>query len=113
VRLFGSESNNYSATLKVTDSNAVCLKTKTGKLTSELMQNEGGEYHLFDIVFKPPFVLQAGKKYFLASMVGHPSWYGQGGSFQVNHPSRVTFTLIFKHGRSSRIQKHNWAIFLI
>lgn len=59
---------------------------------SELMENEGEEYHGFDIVFEPPVVLQAGKKYFLeASMGGPPSWYGRGGSSQVKHPG-VTFT---------------------
>ena len=92
VRLFGSESHIYSVTLKVTDSNGVCLATKTGTFMSELMQNEGGEYHGFDIMFESPVVLQAGKNYFLeASMGGPPSWYGKGGSSHVKHP-RVTFT---------------------
>ena len=59
---------------------------------SKLMQNKGEEYHGFDIEFKPPVVLQAGKQYMLeASMDGPPSWYGWGGSSQVKHP-RVTFS---------------------
>ena len=92
VRLFGSVNNKYSVTLKVSDSNGVALTTKTGTFMSELMQNEGVEYHGFDIVFKPPVVLQAGKQYvFVASMDGSPSWYGRGGSSQVKHDT-VTFS---------------------
>lgn len=91
VRLFGSEKNKYSVTLKVTDANGGALTTETGTFMSELMQNEGVEYHGFDIVFKPPVVLQAGKQYFfVASMDGPPSWYGRGGSSQVKHDT-VTF----------------------
>ena len=86
VRLFGSENNKYSVTLNVTDVNGVALTTKTGTFMSELVQNEGVDYHGFDMVFKPPVVLQAGKQYFLeASMDGPPSWYGRGGSSQVKH----------------------------
>ncbi|XP_020622383.1 BTB/POZ domain-containing protein 6-like [Orbicella faveolata] len=86
ARLFGSENNKYSVTLKVTDANRVALATKAGKFLSELMQNEGEEYHGIDIVFKPPAVLQAGKQYFLeASIKGPPSWYGQGGLSHVEH----------------------------
>lgn len=92
VRLFGSEKNKYSVTLKVTDANGGALTTETGTFMSELMQNEGVEYHGFDIVFKPPVVLQAGKQYFfVASMDGPPSWYGRVGSSQVKHDT-VTFS---------------------
>jgi len=98
VRLFGSEYKEYSVTLKVTDSNGVALTTKTGTFMSELMENEGEEYHGFDIVFKPPVVFQAGKKYFLeASMGGPPSWFGRGGSSQVKHPG-VTFSFANTEG---------------
>ena len=92
VWLFGSENNKYSVTLKITDVNGIALTTKTGTFMSELVQNEGVDYHGFDIVFKPPVVLQAGKQYyFVASMNGPPSWYGRGGSSQVKHDT-VTFS---------------------
>jgi len=98
ARLFGSENNKYSVTLKVTDANRVALATKAGKFLSELMQNEGEEYHGIDIVFKPPAVLQAGKQYFLeASIKGPPSWYGQGGLSHVEHAG-VTFSFENKAG---------------
>ena len=98
VRLFGSQNSKYSVTFKVIDSNGVALTTKTGTFVSELMQNEGVEYHGFDIVFKPPVVLQAGKQYnFVASMDGPPSWYGRGGSAQLKHDT-VTFSFANAEG---------------
>ena len=98
VRLFGSENNDYSVTLKITDSNGGALTTKTGKFKSELIQDEGEEYHGFDIVLKPPVVLQGGKQYvFVASMAGPESWYGQGGSSQVKHDT-VTFSFANAEG---------------
>lgn len=98
VRLFGSENKEYSVALKITDANGVVLTTKTGTFMSELMQNEGVEYHGFDIVFNPPVVLQVGKQYyFVASMDGPPSWYGRGGSSQVKHDT-VTFSFANAEG---------------
>ena len=100
VRLFGSENNRYSVTLKVTDSNGIALTTKTGKFMSELMQNEGVEYHGFDIAFEPLVVLQAGKQYvFVASMDGPPTWYGCCGLSQVKHDT-VTFSFANAEGVS-------------
>ena len=78
VRLFGSVNNKYSVTLKVSDSSGVALTTKTGTFMSELMQNEGQGYHGFDIVFKPPVVLQAGKQYFLEASMAGPYPPGMG-----------------------------------
>ena len=92
VRLFGSENNEYSVTLKVTDGHGGALATKSGTFMSEVMLDEGSEYHGFDIVLKPPIVLQAQKQYYLeATMNGPPSWYGRGGLSQVKR-SGVTFT---------------------
>ena len=86
VRLFGSENNEYSVTLTVTDSNGVSLATKTGKFMSQLVQSERGDYHGFDVAFEPPVDLQAGTQYSLeASISGPPSWYGQLGLTPVKH----------------------------
>ena len=79
VCLFGSENNEYKATLKVTDSNGVALATKTGTFMSEIIQSETGDYHGFDIVFKPPIVLEANIRYCVESVItGPPSWSGKG-----------------------------------
>ena len=76
VRLFGSENNEYSVTLKITGENGVALGTKTGTYMSELIQSEVGDYHGLDIVFEPPIILEAGSRYrFEAHIDGPPSWY--------------------------------------
>ncbi|XP_078372873.1 BTB/POZ domain-containing protein 6-like [Oculina patagonica] len=89
VRLFGSESNEYSVTLRVYANGDT--KTKTGKFLSKLVQSEGGDYHGFDIVFEPPIAIQAQiQNRFQASISGPPSWYGQGGLSRIKY-SGVTF----------------------
>jgi len=91
VRLFGSENNEHSVTLKVTDSNGVALVNKTGMFMSELVESKRGDYQGFDIAFEPAVALQAGIQYSLeASISGSPSWYGQVGSPRVEHAA-VTF----------------------
>ena len=100
VRLFGSENNEYEATLEVTDSNGVALATKTGTFMSEIIQCEAGDYHGFDIVFKPPIVLQANIRYCVESFItGPPSWSGRGCPSFVEH-SGVTFA--FYNGTSAQ-----------
>ena len=93
VRLFGSEYNEYSVTLKVTHSNGVALATKTGTFMSELIQSEGGDYHGFDIVFDPPaIILEANLKYCFEALInGPPSWYGSDGDSRMEHSCGVTF----------------------
>jgi len=91
VRLFGSENNEYSVTLRVSDSNGVALATNTGMFMSKLVQSERGDYQGFDIAFEPPITLQAGIRYSLeASIRGPQSWYGEFGSPRVKHAG-VTF----------------------
>jgi len=91
VRLFGSENNEYSVILTVTDSSGFALATKTGRFMSELKQCEIGDYQGFDIAFQPPVSLQAGIQYTLeASISGPPSWHGIKGSSLVKHAG-VTF----------------------
>ena len=93
MRLFGSKSNEYSVTLTITDSNGVALATKTGKFMSQLVQNERGDYHGFDVAFEPPVALQAGIHYSLdASIRGPLSDRGEVISPRVEHAG---VTLVF------------------
>ena len=92
VRLFGSENNEYSVTLKVTDSSGVVRATKTGTFVSELIQSERDDYHGFDIVFEHPISLEANIKFcFEALISGPPSWFGSGCPSRRDHSSGVTF----------------------
>ena len=93
VRLFGSENNEYSVTLRVIDSEGIALTTKTGTIVSELIQSRGGNYHGFDIVFKPPIILEANMEYcFEAYIKGPPSCYGYSCPSRIQHSSGVAFS---------------------
>ena len=86
VRLFGSENNEYSVTLTITDSIGAALATKTGKFMSQQVQSERGDYHGFDVAFEPPVALQPGIQYFLDAFIRGPlSWRGEVGSSRVEH----------------------------
>lgn len=87
VRLFGSENNEYSVTLRVTDSNGIALRVKTGTIVSALIQSG------FDIVFEPPIILEANMEYcFEALIKGPPSWYGYLCPSRIQHSSEVAFS---------------------
>ena len=104
VRLFGSENNEYSVTLTISDSNGVALATKTDKCVSELIQCEIGDYQGFDIAFEPPVALQAGIQYSLeASILGPPSWWGEDGLPRVEHAG-VTFFFANKAGSFTAVK---------
>ena len=105
VRLFGSESMEYSVTLTVTEFNGVALATKTGKFMSELVKSEGSDYQGFEIAFEPPVSLQAGVQYSLeASISGPPSWYGHSGQPRVKHAG-VTFSFGNMAGSEMNVSK--------
>jgi len=98
VDLFGSENNEYSVTLTVSESNGVALATKIGKFITKHVQSERGDYQGFQIPFDPPITLQADIQYSLeASIRGPLSWFGEGGLTRVKHAG-VTFFFADKAG---------------
>ena len=112
VRLFGSENNEYSVTLKVSDLSGIVLATQTGKFLSQLVQSgeEGRDYEGFDIVFKPPIALEGNIKYCFEAFVSGPlSWYGQGGQSRVEHAG-VAFSFMQK-GTRTRIASGQFSDF--
>ena len=116
VRLFGSEDNEYSVTLKVTDSNGAywdnVRATKTGTFMSELIQSEGGDYHGFDIVFEHPIILEANNKYWFEALIkGPPSCYGGGCPLLLEHSSGVTFLYSNKTTARTTCQKGQFSEF--
>jgi len=112
VRLFGSENNEYSVTLKVTDSSGVALVTKTGMFMSQLVQSERGDYQGFDIAFEPPVALQAGIQYSLeASISGSLSWFGNCGSSRVEQAA-VTFSFANKARVATNVSRGQFSEFV-
>ncbi|KAL9951301.1 hypothetical protein ACROYT_G043940 [Oculina patagonica] len=102
VRLFGSENNEYSVNLNVTDLNGEVLAYKRGTFLSTLFKSEGVVYHGFDIVLEFPVVLQPDIKYCIqTSTIGPPSWCGKDGLSRVEH-SAVTFLFTDNDPRGGR-----------
>ena len=98
VGLFGRENSKHTVTLRVRDVNDAVLRSEAGTFLSKPVQREGGDYHGFDIVFKPPIALKAHSKYcFEARIDGPDSWYGVNGLSEVKH-SGVTFLFREKGG---------------
>ena len=112
MRLFGSENNEYSVTLRVIDSEGIALTTKTGTIVSELIHSGGGYYHGFDIVFEPPIILEANMEYcFEAYIKGPPSWYGYLCPSRIQHSSGVAFSYSNRTIRRTTCEKGQFAEF--
>ena len=81
IRLFGSDSSEYSVTLDVYSyENSVYVATATGPFSSKHMQCTIGDYQGFEIEFEPSVALEANTQYRIgASITGPSSWYGYGG----------------------------------
>ena len=81
IRLFGSDSSEYSVTLNVVNwKSRARVATKTGSFLSKLMKCAIGDYQGFQIEFEPSVALEANTMYQISALItGPPSWYGQGG----------------------------------
>ena len=81
IRLFGSDSSEYSVTLTVYNCKTyAAVATKHGSFFSKPMQCVIGDYQGFEIEFEPSVALEANTQYEIgASTTGPPSWYGQCG----------------------------------
>ena len=91
VRFFGSYNTEYLASLTITTMEEVIFDGNLTSYSSNVKQSELGEYHGFEIAFKPPIALKASMNYlFKADIRGPSSWYGQGGQSIVNN-SKVKF----------------------
>ena len=92
IHLFGSNSSEYSVTLKVFDVNCgFCVRTQNGNFLSKHTRCEQGDHQGFEIEFEPSIAIKANMEYKIwASITGPPSWYGTKGCSTVEH-SGVTF----------------------
>ena len=98
LRLFGSENKKYLVRLSVSDPNNVDIANVDGNFLSKLIQSEMGDYHGFEIDFKPPAALQRNREYcFNADIKGPPSWCGVSGKPTVQHAG-VKFTFMNYQG---------------
>ena len=85
VCLFGSENKSYTVSLEIKDvGNNLCLVSKSGTFSSNLLQYKLFNYHGFEVLFDSPVNLQKNIKYQIEALVsGPPSGNGERGSSTV------------------------------
>ena len=95
VCLFGSENATYFVQLYVIDSRSeLSVASKTGRLSSELLQGKNSSYHGYRVSFEKKIILKKNTKYDIrAKISGPPSLRGVDGVSSVQC-SGVTFTFM-------------------
>ena len=113
VRLFGSDSRQYSVILTVKNILDVALtEIKENNILSRDVLCETGNYKGFDVVFKPPIALKKHSRYsFEVDITGPPSWYGENGQASVEH-SGVNFSFVNKSREYTCVQRGQFAEWL-
>ena len=97
LRLFGSENNRYTLTLKVTDTGSrITVVSKSGTYSSKLLHSKHFSYHGFEVMFDSAAVLKSNARYQIEALIsGPPSGRGCNGLgriFDTVKESVVTFT---------------------
>ena len=97
LRLFGSENNSYTVTLKVTNSDrGTTLVCKAGTYSSRLLHSKHFSYHGFEVMFDSAAVLKSNTWYQIEALIsGPPSGRGCNGLGRIVDTvkeSVVTFT---------------------
>ena len=95
ICMCGSNSNDYTVTLKLWDISttppAAPILRLAGMFSSRLLEYKGSNYYGFKVLFDPPVSLKKNTRYMIAaSITGPPSWRGVGGIESVQL-SGVTF----------------------
>ena len=91
--LFGSESNEYSVTLKVMNtSNNSILASKKGTFAGKLLKYKSGNYYGFEVLFDCAVNVKKNTHYRVEALISGPkSWRGMNG-FAAVQLFNVTFT---------------------
>ena len=81
LRLFGSENNSYTLTLKVTDTGSgITVVSKSGTYSSKLLYSKHFSYHGFEVMFDSAAVLKRKTRYQIEALIsGPPSGRGCDG----------------------------------
>ena len=97
LRLFGSENNSYTVTLKVTYSDrGTTLVCKAGTYSSKRLHSRHFSYHGFEVMFDSAAVLKSNTRYQIEALISGPrSGRGDNGLVRIEDTvkeSVVTFT---------------------
>ena len=101
VCLFGSEKNEYPATVETGKIGSVSpLGSKTAKFSSDHVHCDSGSFYGFDVLFDCPVSLRKGTWYYVkASLSGPVIWHGVDGVHTIRCPG-VKFR--FRNSKKSR-----------
>ena len=93
LRLFGSENNSYTVTLKVTDTGSrTTVVSKSGTYYPKLLHSKHFSYHGFEVMFDSAAVLKNNTSYLVEALISGP-WSGKGDNgLGTVKASSVTFT---------------------
>ena len=93
LRLFGSENNSYTVTLKVTDTGSrTTVVSKSGTYYPKLLHSKRFSYHGFEVMFDSAAVLKNNTSYLVEALISGP-WSGKGDNgLGTVKASSVTFT---------------------
>ena len=73
LRLFGSENNSYTVTLKVTYSDrGTTLVCKAGTYSSKILRSKHFSYHGFEVMFDSSAVLKSNTRYHIEALISGP-----------------------------------------
>ena len=73
LRLFGSENNSYTVTLKVTYSDrGTTLVCKAGTYSSKILHSKHFSYHGFEVMFDSAAVLKSNTRYHIEALISGP-----------------------------------------
>ena len=81
LRLFGSENNSYTVTLKLTYTGSrITVVSKSGTYSSKLLHSKHFSYHGFEVMFDSAAVLKSNTRYQIEALIsGPPSGKGYSG----------------------------------
>ena len=93
LRLFGSENNSYTVTLKVTDTDRrTTVVSKSGTYYPKRLHSKRFSYHGFEVMFDSAAVLKNNTSYLIEALISGP-WSGKGNNgLGTVKASSVTFT---------------------
>ena len=106
LRLFGSENNSYTVTLKVTDTGSrTTVVSKSGTYYPKLLHSKRFSYHGFEVMFDSAAVLKNNTSYLIEALISGP-WSGKGdnGLGTVKASSVTFFHFLPYTGKTATIQ---------
>ena len=108
LRLFGSENNSYTVTLKLTAiGSRITVVSKSGTYSSKLLHCKHFSYHGFEVMFDSVAVLKSNTRYHIEALISSPpSGRGCNGLGTVRNTVKQSI-VIFTFSSVNRADSNN------